>query len=502
MHHHLLPVHGGYFCQHHCQYFQWLQWSRVCYPAPGFQHHCDTKDPHKHNAAVFVMFIGSFFLRFLSAALQLTSSWSSLLSVAVCCRQDWTQMQPRMFSQVFFFCLRISMEDPIDSHPEEIPGVREDLENNDIAAAAAMIQQYLERENNIPLNIAITGETGSGKSTFVNALRGMFDDDEGAAPTGVTETTSEVKPYPHPNYPNVKLWDLPGIGSTKFPADEYLELVGFEKFDFFIIISDTRFRENDVKLAQEIQRMKKKFYFVHSKVDDNLRAERRKRDFNEEETLTKIREDCVHRLRRSGIESPQVFLVSSFKLHLYDFSLLHQTLERDLPKHKRHALLRAMPNISLEIINKKKKAFQSKIKYYSILSAAVAGVPVPALSIAVDLALLVGVVTHYVHAFGLDIQSLKRLSARTGVPYTDLCAVIISPLAAAEITTELLLKVMTQLVGVVKLIAAEEVSRLTLTAGIPAAMGLSFTITYTILNAIINQLADDAHRVFAKSLGL
>lgn len=32
------------------------------------------------------------------------------------------------------------MEDPNDLHPEEIPGVRENLENNDTAAAAAKIQ--------------------------------------------------------------------------------------------------------------------------------------------------------------------------------------------------------------------------------------------------------------------------------------------------------------------------------------------------------------------------
>uniref|UniRef100_A0A3Q4GL70 IRG-type G domain-containing protein n=1 Tax=Neolamprologus brichardi TaxID=32507 RepID=A0A3Q4GL70_NEOBR len=321
---------------------------------------------------------------------------------------------------------------------------REALEKNDIAAVAARIHEYLEREDNVPLNIVITGEAGSGKSAFVNALREMSDDDEGAAPTGVTETTSEVTEYPHPNYPNVTLSDLPGIGTTNFPADKYLELVGFEKFDFFIIISDTRFRENDVKLAQEIQKMKKKFYFVRSKIDRDIQAERRKRDFSEERTLTKIRDDCVQRLRESGFESPQVFLVSSFDLHLYDFNLLHETLERDLPAHKRHALLCAMPNISLEIINKKKQTFKRRLYWLSTQSAAVAAIPVPALSIAVDFALLVVEVTHYVFAFGLNVPCLKRLSARTGVSYAALCAVIISPLAAAEITTELLQKVMTQ----------------------------------------------------------
>ncbi|XP_042069016.1 T-cell-specific guanine nucleotide triphosphate-binding protein 2-like [Haplochromis burtoni] len=171
--------------------------------------------------------------------------------------------------------------------------VRNDLQNNDAPAAVSKIKELLEDQKNIPLNIAITGETGSGKSTFINSFRGLRDGDEGAAPTGVVETTSEVTPYPLPNYPNVTLSDLTGMGTTKFPADEYLKLVGFEKFDFFIIISADRFKENDVKLAQEIQRMKKKFYFVRSKIDNDIHANERMKNYSKEKTLTQIRENCV-----------------------------------------------------------------------------------------------------------------------------------------------------------------------------------------------------------------
>ncbi|KAK2899282.1 hypothetical protein Q8A73_012411 [Channa argus] len=114
-------------------------------------------------------------------------------------------------------------------------------------------------------------------------------------------------------------------------------------------------------------------------------------------------------LEQQRIESPQVFLLSSFELQKHDFLLLHKTLERELPEHKRYALLMAMPSINLEIIKKKKEAFQAEIKYYATLSAAVAGVPVPGLSVSVDTVLLVGVVTRYVVGFGLDIPSLQRL---------------------------------------------------------------------------------------------
>uniref|UniRef100_A0A3P9B463 IRG-type G domain-containing protein n=1 Tax=Maylandia zebra TaxID=106582 RepID=A0A3P9B463_9CICH len=384
-----------------------------------------------------------------------------------------------------------------------LASVKNDLMNNDTAAAVEKIQRYSKEPNNIPLKIAITGESKSGKSTFVSALRGIKsigDEDEGAAPTGVVETTSEVTQYPHPKYPNVTLWDLPGIGTTRFKATKYLKLVGFEKFDFFIIISADRFRENDVKLAKEIQKMKKKFYFVRTKIDNNIRDEERKRDFSKEGTLRKIRDDSVQGLQKEGFESPQVFLVSSFEPHLYEFSKLQQTLERELPAHKSDALLRAMSNINQEIINKKKEAFQSTIKYYSTLSAAGAAVPVPELSVNVDLSMMASVVTDYVTGFGLDKQSLEKLAASSGVSYNDLCAVIKSELAKEKITKEFFMKMFISVAGTAALMAAEKVSRRISIIVTAASMGLSFTTTYLTLSYFLNQLADDAQRVFNRAL--
>lgn len=201
--------------------------------------------------------------------------------------------------------------------------------------------------------------------------------------------------------------------------------------------------------------------------------------------------------------------MSGFDLRLYDFPLLHETLKRELPgqktelfEQKRDALLFAMPNISLNIINNKKEVCQSKVKYYSILSAVVAGVPIPGLSAAVDIGLMVKIVTGYVTAFGLDKSSLERLARRTGVPYVDLCAVIQSPLAASEISADLLLMVLSQLACTAAFMTVEEGARWIPAFGIVASMTLSFTVSYRALSYFLKTLSEDAQRVFKRALNV
>ena len=47
--------------------------------------------------------------------------------------------------------------------------------------------------------------------TFYDSTR-LKDGEEGAAKTGVTQTTFESAVYVHPENKQIKFWDLPGIG--------------------------------------------------------------------------------------------------------------------------------------------------------------------------------------------------------------------------------------------------------------------------------------------------
>uniref|UniRef100_A0A8C6SJ18 IRG-type G domain-containing protein n=1 Tax=Neogobius melanostomus TaxID=47308 RepID=A0A8C6SJ18_9GOBI len=387
-----------------------------------------------------------------------------------------------------------------DSYEEEIKTA---LQKNDQPLAAEKAKMYLEKMNNILVNIAITGEGGAGKSTLVNALRGIRNKTEGAAPTGEVETTMEPTEYLHPEHPNIRIWDLPGVGTTNFTAAKYLKKVQFKKYDFFIIVSNDRFKENDAKLAKEIQKVKKKFYFVRSKIDNSIHSQKAENpNVQEEEVLNIIRNYCTEELEKLGFKSPQIFLVSGLTLHLYEFKDLWETLKEELPEHQRDALLLALPNISLDVIEQKKEALESKIKWYTLASAAVAAAPVPGLSEAVNLGMIVTFTVHCAVSLGLSPTSLRKLSDLSGVPYDHLKANITFPLSAVEITTKLMLEVLTSSANLITAIAVQEGVKFVPFVGIPAAMVLSGVITYKCLTYILNSLAEDAEVIFKKEKSL
>ncbi|XP_030399338.1 interferon-inducible GTPase 5-like isoform X2 [Gopherus evgoodei] len=382
---------------------------------------------------------------------------------------------------------------------EDIAEIRDALEGGRLDEAASKILESLEDLEKTQLHIAVTGESGSGKSSFVNAVRGLRDDDEGAAATGVVETTPEPTPYPHPTHPNVTLWDLPGIGTPAFQSHTYLEQVGFPRYDFFILLASERFRASHGQLAREIQKMGKRFYFVRSKVDADLYAARKRRpaSYSEQGVLTQIRDDCCRQLLAEGVPSPTVFLLSSWDLGSYDFLALEETLQKELPAHKRCAFLLALPNLSLSILQRKKEAMQRQIWKLAIISCGVAAVPIPGLSVACDVTILVKTLSEYRQTFGLDDESLCKLAEKVGKPVEDIKEAIRSPLAR-EISRDLVLKLLTK-AGGGALMFIEYLASTVPLFGSMAAGGISFGTTYYMLHSFLEEVARDAHNVLIKA---
>jgi len=79
-------------------------------------------------------------------------------------------------------------------------------------------RQFGPMDTTTNVNIGIVGETGVGKSSFINTCLG-----EDKAATGEGETTRVPTPYPDKNNTSLVLWDLPGANSSRFAAETYFE---------------------------------------------------------------------------------------------------------------------------------------------------------------------------------------------------------------------------------------------------------------------------------------
>ncbi|XP_038631243.1 T-cell-specific guanine nucleotide triphosphate-binding protein 2-like [Scyliorhinus canicula] len=237
------------------------------------------------------------------------------------------------------------------------------------------VKRKSDHLDNVQLNIAVMGDVGSGKSTFINAMRDLRSNDQGAAPTGNEETWIEPTRYPYRALPNVQLWDFPGTNSFGFELINYLKQVKFESFDFFIIMSQARFRENDAEIAKKIQEQGKEFYYIRSKIDNDTRSLKMQgADLNE--GLSSIRRDCIINFQSVGVTPPKLFLISNFEREKYDFPEIKSTLARDLPNIKSNVFSLSIPKMMLEITEPKRSTLMTRVLLLAILSGTVGVVPV------------------------------------------------------------------------------------------------------------------------------
>ena len=218
-----------------------------------------------------------------------------------------------------------------------------------------------------------------------------MDDDEGAAEVGVMGTTRELKAYDHPTNPKIKFWDLPGIGTPNYPnMATYCEKVELEKFNAFLILTAVRFTANELELAKKIKSINKNFFLIRTKIDENVIAGRsRKRSFDEKAMLQMIRSDSAENLGDLLSDERDIFLISNHDRDKWDFARLLQAILDALPTYQRESMLLSLSNyVTTDILQKKVEVLRGRIWKVATLSAAVAFFPIPGLSIAVDIPLI------------------------------------------------------------------------------------------------------------------
>ncbi|CAB4003802.1 interferon-inducible GTPase 5-like [Paramuricea clavata] len=181
------------------------------------------------------------------------------------------------------------------------------------------------------LKIALVGETGSGKSSFINALQGFEDDDKGAAGTGYDEKAIMAKPYPHPLNPNVILWDIPGLDTLKHSEPStYCNTFYIGQYDAVLLFMKGNYTKTDKDLAKELVSRNKPFFLIRTKIDQDLSCRRKK--YKENEILEKIKQNALEILGDLGDTDGEkkLFLISNFESEKWDFNRLKRAILNEL----------------------------------------------------------------------------------------------------------------------------------------------------------------------------
>ncbi|XP_051868682.1 interferon-inducible GTPase 5-like [Pristis pectinata] len=356
----------------------------------------------------------------------------------------------------------------------------------------SFIESKFKQFANVQLRIAVMGESGSGKSSLINALRGVDRDEEGAAPTDCTETTTEITPYPHPTLPNVHYYDFPGLNTPKFPVKKFMKETNFSQYDFGIIVTGCRFTENDQLLAKALEKAGKPIYLVRSKIDDTVRAESHRKGYNQEEMLQRVREQCISSLKAAAIKEPRVFLYSAFDLDQYDFPKLKETVVSNLSETQKNLFLVSLPNTSEAAIDSKRDALRRFIQIVAVVSGVIGAIPVPGLSLACDLALIASGILIIRQTLGLDDRSLGKLAQRVGTSVAELRRGTEHDWVFGEITRKLVILLLQRSTVAAALTVAERVLNF-----VPILRSLfrattSFGVTLVMLNNSLDEMVETA----------
>lgn len=393
------------------------------------------------------------------------------------------------------------MEAPIAHICEEDANeCQQQFQQGGIKACKDFLRRKVEEWKTVPLNIGIIGNVKAGKSSFINAIRGLTADDEGAAEVGVVETTMKPKAYAHPNNELLKFWDLPGLGTCKFPKENYLEMVGFSKYDFFLIMSSDTFTENDKWLAGEIADRQKQYFFVRTKIHLHIQNDQydHPRTHDRDRVLTNVRTNIEQNLG-DQYQSNRVFLIDNHHRKKYDFEALEVRLIEDFPSMKREALILSMSTFSKEMVQRKVKVLRDGIWATAMLSACVATVPVPGLSIIADLGLVLAQSMIYFRQLGLDQESLKKTATIMKCDVA-LLSEIVSKDWQRWLTVQGIKDLVFQIPMVAEATLAEEGARYIPLLGSMVAAPVSFMTTYKILNAILSKMEELALAVMEAAI--
>lgn len=259
---------------------------------------------------------------------------------------------------------------------------------------AKRILDELNRQNTERVKIALFGQPGAGKSSLINRVTGQR-----LAAVGVhTDTTTDAGTY---EWDGVRLVDLPGYDTIRFPKDAYFSRFGILDFDLFLCVFAGKLHEADTRFFKELRDAGKVCLFVRNKADEIWEEDKRFEQLCDEISLDV----------RKHVEDPsrQVFFTSCRSGS--GIAVLEDAIYDNLDSAKRERWARGAKAASVEFLEKKRSACESYVTVAAGASLANALNPIPGVDIAVDVGVLATLFKVIREAYGLSDERLHELAA-------------------------------------------------------------------------------------------
>lgn len=266
------------------------------------------------------------------------------------------------------------------------------------------LEKEFQKKKNAIVNIAISGQSGAGKSSLINAIV-----NKKVAEVGSVETTMEIKKY---ESNGIHFSDLPGCGTSTFPRHTYIKNCSLESYDAVIIVTANRFMENDSWLISEMERLRRPVYLVRTKMDEAVINEMNDNDLTEFETYEKVLSDVKKNIEGQSVAG--VYLTSSRNSNKFDFGKLLVDISANLDNIKKTRFLSDIAPLNRGILEEKKLLAKDVVSYSAWAAAANGLNPIPGLDISVDVGILVNMGKQISNIYGLSEGSIKYLSGKIG----------------------------------------------------------------------------------------
>lgn len=276
--------------------------------------------------------------------------------------------------------------------------------NQAISTIIENLKKEYEAMKNATVNIAISGQSGAGKSSLINAIVGRK-----VADVGITETTLNIKKY---TSNGIHFSDLPGCGTERFPVKTYLEHCNLKSFDAVIVVTANRFYENDIWLIKEMIRIGRPVYVVRTKMDESIANGMHDNNLTEYEVFEKVKNDIKNNI--GNIQIKGIYLTSSREPLKMDLSKLLIDIEHNLTGIKKQRFMADVAPLNEQILERKSAIAKKAVAYGAYSSAANGVNPIPGLDISLDISILMIMSKEIQNIYGLDEKSIDELSKIMG----------------------------------------------------------------------------------------